>query len=60
MGMGVAAFAVLVGPPINGALIDRYGGFKEVSIFSGVMSLMGGFVALSAKFATAEGILGKI
>ncbi|KAI4942059.1 hypothetical protein J4E91_010257 [Alternaria rosae] len=60
MGMGVAAFAVLVGPPINGALIDRYGGFKEVSIFSGVMSLMGGFIALSAKFATAEGILGKV
>jgi MFS family permease len=60
MGMGIAAFAVLIGPPINGALIDRYGGFREVSIFSGVMSLMGGLIALSGKFATAEGIFGKV
>jgi MFS family permease len=60
MGMGIAAFAVLIGPPINGAFIDRYGGFREVSIFSGVMSLMGGLIALSAKLATAEGIFGKV
>jgi MFS family permease len=60
MGMGVAAFAVLIGPPINGALIDRFGGFKEVSIFSGVMSSTGGFIALSGKLATTEGILGRV
>ncbi|CAI9628254.1 unnamed protein product [Alternaria burnsii] len=60
MGMGVAAFAVLIGPPINGAFIDRYGGFREVSIFSGVVSLMGGLIALSAKLATTEGIFGKV
>ncbi|RII21972.1 hypothetical protein CUC08_Gglean001145 [Alternaria sp. MG1] len=60
MGMGIAAFAVLIGPPINGAFIDRYGGFREVSIFSGMMSLMGGLIALSAKLATAEGIFGKV
>jgi MFS family permease len=60
MGMGIAAFAVLIGPPINGAFIDQYGGFREVSIFSGVMSLMGGLIALSAKLATAEGIFGKV
>jgi MFS family permease len=60
MGTGVAAFAILIGPPINGALIDRFGGFREVSIFSGVMSLTGGLIALSGKFATAEGIFGKI
>ncbi|RMZ72499.1 monocarboxylate permease [Pyrenophora seminiperda CCB06] len=60
MGMGIAAFAVLVGPPINGALLDRYGGFEQVSVFSGVLSLTGGIVALSAKFATPEGIFGKV
>ncbi|CAA9965082.1 MFS general substrate transporter [Pyrenophora teres f. maculata] len=60
MGMGFAAFAVLIGPPINGALLDRYGGFEQISIFSGVMSLTGGFIALSAKFGTPEGIFGKV
>jgi MFS family permease len=60
MGMGVAAFAVLIGPPINGAMIDKYGGFREVSIFSGVMSLMGGLIVLSGKFATVEGIFGMV
>ncbi|KAJ4368095.1 hypothetical protein N0V83_006450 [Neocucurbitaria cava] len=60
MGMGLSAFAVLLGPPINGALIDKYGGFSEVSIFSGVVSLVGGLIALASKFATPEGILGKV
>jgi MFS family permease len=60
MGMGIASFAVLIGPPINGALIDRYGGFEQVSIFSGIVSLFGGFLALSSKIATPEGFLGKV
>ncbi|KAA8611248.1 MFS monocarboxylate transporter [Pyrenophora tritici-repentis] len=60
MGMGVAAIAVLIGPPINGALLDRYGGFEQMSVFSGVMSVTGGLIALSAKFGTAEGIFGKV
>ncbi|KAI8942348.1 hypothetical protein NX059_000424 [Plenodomus lindquistii] len=60
MGMGVAAFAALVGPPINGALIHRYGGFAQASIFSGVMSVFGGCIALSSKLATPEGIFGKV
>jgi MFS family permease len=60
MGMGLAAFAVLIGPPVNGALIDRYGGFTQVSIFSGVVSLIGGVFALSSKLATPEGIFGKV
>jgi MFS family permease len=60
MGMGFAACAVLIGPPINGALIDRYGGFTQVSVFSGVVSLVGGVVALSSKLVTPEGIFGKV
>ena len=60
MGMGLSAFAVLIGPPVNGALIDRYGGFSQASIFSGVVSLTGGLFALSSKLATPEGIFGNV
>jgi len=60
MGMGLASIAVLVGPPVNGALIARYGGFEQVCIFSGVMSLLGGLTALASKVVTKEGILGKV
>ena len=60
MGMGLASFAVLVGPPINGALLDKYGGFVQVSVFSGVVILFGGILALSSKFATPEGMWSKV
>ncbi|KAL5115111.1 hypothetical protein ACEQ8H_007026 [Pleosporales sp. CAS-2024a] len=60
MGMGVAAFAVLVGPPISGALLERYHGFLQVSIFGGTVSLVGGFVVLAAKLVTPEGLFGKV
>ena len=60
MGMGLASFAVLIGPPVNGALLHHYAGFTQVSIFSGVVSLFGGFIALATKFTTPEGILGRV
>ncbi|KAK7414545.1 hypothetical protein QQX98_006572 [Neonectria punicea] len=60
MGLGVSSVAVLIGPPINGALIDRYGGFLQVSIFCGAMCLVGGFTAVSSKLATPQGIRGRI
>lgn len=60
MGMGLSSIAVLIGPPVNGALIARYGGFDQVCIFSGVMSLIGGFIALASKFVTREGIFGRV
>lgn len=59
MGMGFSSFAALIGPPVNGALVSKYGGFTEVSIFSGVMVLVGGIVALATKIATPKGILGR-
>jgi MFS family permease len=59
MGMGLAAFAVLAGPPINGALLAKYGGFSQVSIFSGTVSLFGGLIALASKLVTPEGLFGK-
>lgn len=60
MGIGVSSIAALIGPPVNGALVDGYGGFLQMSIFSGVMCVIGGFVALAAKAVTPQGVLGRI
>ena len=60
MGMAMASFAALIGPPANGALVDRYGGFWEVSVFSGAMCLIGGCTTLASKAVTPQGILGRI
>jgi MFS family permease len=59
-GIAVASIAILIGPPINGALLNRFHGFDELSLFSGVMCLMGAVLALIAKVFTKEGILGKV
>jgi MFS family permease len=59
-GMGVASLAALIGPPVNGALLNKYGGFLEVSIFSGTMSIVGGFIALATKTITDQGLCGRV
>ncbi|KAL4898131.1 major facilitator superfamily domain-containing protein [Aspergillus ambiguus] len=60
MGMALGSVAALIGPPVNGALINHYGGFSQMSIFSGVMCVVGGFIALAAKVATPQGIWGRV
>ena len=60
MGLAVSSFGALIGPPVNGMLVNRYGGFSEAFTFSGVMCLVGGCTALVSKAATPQGILGKI
>ncbi|KAI1780688.1 MFS general substrate transporter [Hypoxylon cercidicola] len=60
MGMAVSSFAALIGPPVNGMFVSKYGRFSEVSIFSGVMLLVGGIVALATKAATPKGLLGRV
>ncbi|KAL4866955.1 hypothetical protein BDV12DRAFT_198681 [Aspergillus spectabilis] len=62
LGMGIALVggAALIGPPVSGALIDRYGGFLELSLFSGVMCIGGGFIALLTKIVTEEGLFGRV
>lgn len=59
MGLAISALGGLIGPPINGAFIRNFGGFFEVSMFSGAVCLLGGFVALATKVVTPEGIMGK-
>lgn len=41
MGMFTVSFAALIGPPINGALLDRYHVYEQSSIFSGIVVLVG-------------------
>lgn len=60
MGISIAAIAVLIGPPINGALLHRYHGFDQVSIFSGIVCMSGTVLAMLAKLYTDEGIFGKV
>lgn len=55
----VAGFGALIGPPINGALLNKYGGFFEVSMFSGAVTLFGGLIALSAKATMPQGLISK-
>jgi MFS family permease len=58
--MGFASFAALIGPPVNGAMINHYHGFAEMSYFSGSMTIVGGFIALAGKAMTPQGIFGRI
>jgi len=61
MGMGMALVAIgpLIGPPIDGALVARYGGFEEVSYFGGAVCVAGGLIAIAAKALRPEGVFGR-
>ncbi|KAL2792997.1 major facilitator superfamily domain-containing protein [Aspergillus keveii] len=59
-GMVMVGGAVLIGPPVSGALVDRYGGFLELALFSGIMCTVGGVVALASKVVTKEGLFGRV
>jgi MFS family permease len=60
MGMFVGAFSILIGPPISGALLARYGGYEQVGIFSGVVVLVSAFSILLVKRATGQGMFAKV
>ncbi|KAK2009679.1 riboflavin transporter MCH5 [Colletotrichum eremochloae] len=62
MGMGIAfaSLAVLVGPPVSGALLNRYHGYNQISIFCGVVCMAGTALTLCAKLFTNEGLFGVI
>jgi MFS family permease len=57
--MGFASFAALIGPPVNGAMVNHYHGFAEMSYFSGAVSIVGGLFGLAAKAMTPQGIFGR-
>ncbi|CAM1511032.1 Fc.00g085450.m01.CDS01 [Cosmosporella sp. VM-42] len=59
VGMALASFAALAGPPASGAMIDRYGRFDEVTYFGGAMTMVGAIVACFAKWNSPKGLFGK-
>lgn len=59
MGMCVVSFAALIGPPVNGALVNHPHGFEHLSIFSGVLVLTGSCIVLFAKHVAGKGMLAK-
>lgn len=60
MGLALAAVGGLIGPPVDGALVDKYGGFFELSMFGGALCLFGGIIALFSKILTPQGLFGKV
>jgi MFS family permease len=59
MGMSISALGGLIGPPINGAIVDRYQSFFQVAMLSGTLCVVGGIVAALTKLTTKQGIIGK-
>ena len=58
-GMAVVAIGALIGPPANGALVARFGGFDQSLIMSGVFVVAGGLFVIVAKMAANKGIFTK-
>jgi MFS family permease len=58
MGMAISGLGALVGPPINGAILTRYGRYFECCMFSSAMGVFGGLIAFAAKLTTKEGLWG--
>lgn len=59
MGMALCATASLVGPPVSGVMLEKYGGYLQATIFSGVICLFGGVVVFFTKLTTKEGLFGR-
>lgn len=60
MGMALASFSALVGPPVSGAMVSRYHGFSEVSYFGGAMTMLAAILCVLAKAFHPAGALAKI
>ncbi|KAK4033923.1 major facilitator superfamily domain-containing protein [Parachaetomium inaequale] len=60
MGIALASTASLVGPPVAGVMQEKYGGFLEVTIFSGIVCLAGGVLAIATKATTPKGLFGRV
>jgi MFS family permease len=54
MGMAVVSIATLIGPPINGALVTRFGVFEQSSTMSGTFAVVGGLSVILTKFVSGK------
>ncbi|EXJ84172.1 hypothetical protein A1O3_04839 [Capronia epimyces CBS 606.96] len=59
MGLGAAALATLVGPPAGGAMVKNYHAYTQVSIFSGVVCLVGAALVIPAKLTAGHDLLSR-
>ncbi len=59
MGMAMASAASLVGPPVDGVMLDKYHSYLQATIFSGVICVAGGTLAFATKATTKEGLFGR-
>ncbi|KAK4156133.1 putative monocarboxylate permease-like protein [Chaetomidium leptoderma] len=59
MGLFLSSFAVLISPPINGALLKADNDVLDVSIFSGVLLLVGAVAVLLTKAFGPGGLWAK-
>lgn len=57
MSMAVIGIAGLTGTPICGALLDKYGGYTQPAIFSGVMVLVGVALVVMARLCLQTRVL---
>jgi len=49
MGLFIASFGTFIGPAVNGVLVDHHGGFCEVSMLSGAVTLAKGLLELTGQ-----------
>lgn len=59
MGMALASFSSILGPPVAGHLLDTYHGFNQVSYFAGALTIAGGLFASVAKYYSPVGLFGR-
>ncbi|TQV93659.1 MFS monocarboxylate transporter [Cordyceps javanica] len=60
MGMAVAALGGLMGPPLDGVMIEHYrGDFFQAAMFSGSVCFLGGIIAFGNKWFTPQGLWGR-
>lgn len=50
----------LIGPPIDGAFVGHYHGYKEATDFSGAVMIAGGLCVLVVKWTFGKGLLAKL
>lgn len=58
MAMAVASVSVLIGPPINGRLLNNYG-YLPLALFSGIACICGAVAALVSKYYALGSLVGK-
>ncbi|KAJ5496540.1 hypothetical protein N7463_008527 [Penicillium fimorum] len=59
LGMFCVAFGGLIGTPISGVLVSRYGGYLQTSILSGTVIVIGALLVVVVKRLCGKGLVSK-